>query len=104
MTTAVLKFVLCCVVTMHSLSDTITQVGDWQAAEEKSKLPRSFRWGPQRPDLLRYNRVEGLSVGIRAQGRPGSPLGPISVTGTSKLPHIFLNSTISSCEIVKANS
>ena len=97
MTTAVLKFVLCCVVTMHSVSDTITQVGDWQAAEEKSKLPRSFRWGPQRPDLLRYNRVEGLSVGIRAQGRPESPLGPISVIGTASLglanlkPNLRLN-------------
>ncbi len=24
-------------------------------------------WGPQRPDLLRYNRVEALSVGVRAE-------------------------------------
>jgi hypothetical protein len=32
----------------------------------------TFRIGPQRPDLVRYNRVEGLSLGVRAQIRPNS--------------------------------
>jgi hypothetical protein len=32
----------------------------WQAE------PPRLHWGPQAPGLLRYNRVEGLSVGVRA--------------------------------------
>ncbi|MEX2283568.1 MAG: BamA/TamA family outer membrane protein [Gemmatimonadota bacterium] len=27
----------------------------------------TLQWGPQHPDLLRYNRVEALSVGVRAE-------------------------------------
>jgi hypothetical protein len=41
----------------------------------------AFNWGPQRPDLLRYNRVEGPSVGARLQLRmPGYPWS-LSTTG-----------------------
>lgn len=36
-------------------------------------------WGLQRPDLIRYNRVEGPSVGARLQLRTGSPFGPVSL-------------------------
>jgi hypothetical protein len=49
------------------------------------RVPVTFRWGPQRPDLLRYNRVEALSVGARGQVRPNTPLGPLSVTATARL-------------------
>ncbi|MEQ8328864.1 MAG: hypothetical protein RH859_00220 [Longimicrobiales bacterium] len=48
-------------------------------------IPRTFRWGPQRPDLLRYNRVEGLSVGARGQLRPQTFLGPLSLTATARI-------------------
>ncbi|GMV06130.1 MAG: hypothetical protein AMXMBFR53_24060 [Gemmatimonadota bacterium] len=48
-------------------------------------MPRTFRWGLQRPDLVRYNRVEGLSMGARAQALPTTPLGPLSVTATLRL-------------------
>ncbi|MDH3206783.1 MAG: hypothetical protein OEO79_09225 [Gemmatimonadota bacterium] len=44
--------------------------------------PTTLRVGPQRPDLVRYNRVEALSLGARAQARPRTPLGPLSLTGT----------------------
>ena len=49
------------------------------------QMPRTLRWGPQRPDLVRYNRVEGLSVGVRGQIRPRTLLGPLSVTGTARI-------------------
>jgi hypothetical protein len=45
-------------------------------------MPVTFRWGLQRPDLMRYNRVEGLSVGARAQARPNTQAGPLSLTMT----------------------
>ncbi len=48
-------------------------------------MPTTFRWGLQRPDLVRYNRVEALSVGARGQVRPNSPLGPLSLTLTARL-------------------
>ncbi|MGD8322139.1 MAG: BamA/TamA family outer membrane protein, partial [Gemmatimonadota bacterium] len=47
--------------------------------------PYTFRWGLQRPDLVRYNRVEGLSLGARGQIRPSTPLGPLSLTATVRL-------------------
>lgn len=51
--------------------------------------PKTFRWGLQRTDLVRYNRVEGLSVGARGQIRPSalatSFVGPLSLTGTVRL-------------------
>ena len=49
------------------------------------QMPRTLRWGMQRPDLMRYNRVEGLSVGLRGQIRPRTPLGPLSLTATARL-------------------
>jgi len=36
-------------------------------------------WGLQRPDLVRYNRVEAVAVGGRFQLRTGSPFGPVSL-------------------------
>lgn len=49
------------------------------------RTPATFRWGLQRPDLVRYNRVEALSVGARGQVRPNSPFGPVSVTATARI-------------------
>jgi len=49
------------------------------------QVPRTLRWGLQRPDLVRYNRIEALSVGVRGQVRPSTPLGPLSVTATARL-------------------
>lgn len=34
---------------------------------------------------MRYNRVEALSLGLRAQIRPQTLLGPVSVTGTARI-------------------
>ncbi len=48
-------------------------------------LPYTLRWGPQRSGLVRYNRVEGLSVGVLGQMRPQTFLGPLSVIGTARI-------------------
>ncbi len=45
-------------------------------------IPWAANWGLQRPDLMRYNRVEGLAVGARFQARFGSFMGPISFQST----------------------
>jgi hypothetical protein len=50
-----------------------------------AQTPATFRWGIQRPDLIRYNRIEALSVGMRGQIRPRTFLGPLSMTGTARL-------------------
>jgi hypothetical protein len=49
------------------------------------QVPTTLRWGLQRPDLARFNRVEGLSIGARWQARPNTFMGPISVTATGRL-------------------
>ncbi|MCH7991023.1 MAG: hypothetical protein IIC35_01220 [Gemmatimonadetes bacterium] len=49
------------------------------------QMPATLRWGLQRPDLLRFNRVEGVSVGVRGQIRPQTFVGPLSVTATLRL-------------------
>jgi hypothetical protein len=49
------------------------------------QVPATLRWGLQRPDLVRFNRVEGLSIGMRGQLRPQTFLGPLSITGTARL-------------------
>jgi hypothetical protein len=50
-----------------------------------AQVPSTLRWGLQRPDLVRYNRVEALSIGIRGQLRPQTFVGPLTVTGTARL-------------------
>ena len=47
--------------------------------------PVTFRWGLQRPDLVRYNRVESLSVGAIGRLRSNTPAGPVSIGGTARL-------------------
>ena len=54
-------------------------------AERADGTPATFRWGWQRTDLLRYNRVEGLSVGARGQIYPETPVGRLSLTATARL-------------------
>lgn len=54
------------------------------------QTPRTFRWGIQRPDLVRYNRVEGLSIGARGQIRPHTFMGPLSITATGHIGHADL--------------
>ncbi len=49
------------------------------------RVPATLRWGLQRPDLVRYNRVEALSLGMRGQVRPHTPVGPLSMTATARL-------------------
>ena len=85
MSAATLKFILCCIVPIYSPEGSVTFSDNWHSIEEVSGVPRTIRWVFQRPDLLRYNRVEGFSPGVRVQFRPQSPLGPISVTGRASL-------------------
>ena len=56
-----------------------------QEPTSSSRMPSTFRWGYQRLDLVRYNRVEGLSIGARAQIRPQTFLGPLTVSATARL-------------------
>lgn len=42
-------------------------------------VPWSADWGLNRPDLVRYNRVEGPAVGGALNKTVGTPLGPISL-------------------------
>lgn len=48
-------------------------------------LPRSFRWGLQRKDLVRFNRVEELSVGARGAIMPNVAGHPLSLAATVRL-------------------
>jgi len=48
-------------------------------------LPRTFRWGLQSPDLIRYNRVESVSLGARGMIRPQSPFGALTVSLEARL-------------------
>ncbi|MBW3535395.1 MAG: hypothetical protein KY453_09305 [Gemmatimonadetes bacterium] len=67
-------------------------------AETLARLPTpspagvatTFYWGPDRVDLLRYNRVEGLSVAARASALLPSPLGPLWLDLTGRLGHADL--------------
>jgi hypothetical protein len=46
-------------------------------------VPWSASWGFQRHDLVRYNRVEGPSIGGRFQAELGAPVvGPLTMTAT----------------------
>ncbi len=44
-----------------------------------------MRWGIQGPDLVRFNRVEGLSLGVRGLIRPHTSLGFLTVGGEARL-------------------
>jgi len=51
----------------------------------RGATPRWFRWGFSRPDLVRFNRVEALSVGARGAVLPDVLGRPLSVTGTVRV-------------------
>jgi hypothetical protein len=70
--------------TEDELEEMFRGLADLPTAPVRS-VPRTLRWGLQRPDLVRYNRIEGLSLGARWQLRPQSFLGPLSVTVTGRL-------------------
>ena len=63
----------------------LSERGRELALPPSGAIPVTLRWGPQRPDLLRYNRVEGLSIGVRGQVRPHAFGGPLSLTATLRL-------------------
>jgi hypothetical protein len=46
-------------------------------APEPEGVRWAFNWGYGRPDLLRYNRVEGPAVGARLEMLTPSPVGPL---------------------------
>ncbi|HKJ01032.1 MAG TPA: hypothetical protein VJ997_01220 [Longimicrobiales bacterium] len=68
----------------EELNELFSRLSDLPDAP-RAAMPATFRWGLQRPDLLRYNRVEGLSLGARGQIRPTTFLGPLSLTATVRL-------------------
>jgi len=66
---------------LHDLFDGLADL----PAPPAQHTPLTFRWGPQRSDLMRYNRVEGLSLGARGQVRPDTRFGPLSITATARV-------------------
>ena len=66
------------------LGELFSRLSDLPEAPQGS-MPATFRWGLQRPDLDRYNRVEAISLGARGQIRPNTFMGPLSMTGTVRL-------------------
>lgn len=55
------------------------------AAPDEIATFRTFDWGYQRPNLLRYNRVEGLSVGGRGGLRSGLLGRPLAASLTGRI-------------------
>lgn len=69
-----------------ALSSSVTSVTQaTQSRRQLSRTPWTLRIGPQRPDLMRYNRVEALSLGARGQLRPRTAIGPLSFTATVRI-------------------
>jgi len=68
----------------EELSEMFDDLADLPLAR-MPQVPTTMRWGLQRPDLARFNRVEGLSIGARWQARPNTFMGPISVTATGRM-------------------
>jgi len=54
------------------------------APRQLVRTPATLRIGPQRLDLIRYNRVEGPSLGIQGQLRPRTAFGPVSLSATAR--------------------
>jgi hypothetical protein len=61
-----------------------TSAQSFSPPPQLASTPWTLRFGPQRPDLVRYNRVEALSLGVRAQVRPNTTLGPLTINGTAR--------------------
>ena len=71
--------------TVQQVGGSAQPRGDTVPEAPHASMPATFRWGLQRPDLIRYNRVEGLSLGGRGQIRPNTALGPLSLTATLRM-------------------
>lgn len=71
----------------QSGGEAVREVGSSRqpTATEARSMPWWLRWGPDRPDLLRYNRIEGLSAGVRAGVRPEVFGRGLSVTTTARI-------------------
>ncbi|MGD2044949.1 MAG: hypothetical protein PVJ80_04770 [Gemmatimonadota bacterium] len=81
---AVLAALQVSLVQVGPAADVRTAFTPAPSAPQLTGIPWTLRVGPQRPDLVRYNRVEAFSLGVRAQLRPSTPLGPVSVTATGR--------------------
>lgn len=71
---------------LEALADLLA---DLPAPQEVATVA-SFDWGLQRTDLVRYNRVEGLSVGAHAAVRFGLGGAPVSAVLTARIGHADL--------------
>lgn len=85
-------------VTTSEVDALVTRL-DQAVMAPSASTPRWLRWGPQRPDLLRYNRVEELSVGVRGAVLPQVAGRALSLEGTVRLgtgdlhPNVRLDAT-----------
>jgi len=69
----------------EELSDMFGTLADLPAPPVQG-IPWAANWGWQRPDLLRFNRVEGPAVGGRFQARLGAGFaGPLNFSATGFL-------------------
>jgi hypothetical protein len=71
-------------ITTSEVDDLVTGL-DRAGTAPASSVPYWIRWGPQRPDLLRYNRVEELSVGVRGAILPQIAGRALSLEGTVRV-------------------
>lgn len=70
----------------EDVEDLYRRLADVPAPPPSSREVRPrLLWGPDRPDLVRYNRVEGLSLGARIEMGVPSPVGPLALGATGRL-------------------
>lgn len=67
------------------LRDLYEELADQPTPVAAAGSAWGLRWGLQRPDLVRYNRVEGLSLGARIEGATARPSGRVDVRATARL-------------------
>ncbi len=67
--------------TEQELESLVDALADLPAAPVEG-IPWAANWGFQRPEFVRFNRVEGPSLGGRFQARLGSFMGPITFSST----------------------
>ena len=65
----------------EQLGELISDLGDLPAPPVQG-IPWAANWGFQRPELFRYNRVEGPAIGGRFEARIGTFTGPVSFSAT----------------------
>lgn len=70
--------------TDSELAALYEELGGTPAPGQVPARPK-LHWGLQRPGLVRYNRVEGLSVGARGTATVASPAGPVSLEGVARV-------------------